>query len=293
MNHRSPFFILANPRSGSSLLRIVCDCNEYLTVPPESGFLLWWGKKYKDISEAELSQSKILNELVDDILSSKKFETWQIEKEELLNFLRLHHPKSYADAGSLVYYFQAKKRGKSPKIWGDKNNYYIHHLQEIIELYPKAKFIHLVRDGRDVACSYRNLPSIASKSDYFPNLTVDLVEIAREWATNNLRIDAFLKQKAQGNFLVLAYEDVVLSLEETSRKISDFLGVPFDKNMLEYDVLNRKNNLEPSQTLDWKMNTLKKPDKSRINQYMDQFTKEQIELFTKEAGTVLKKYGYV
>ncbi len=292
MNHQSPFFILANPRSGSSLLRIVCDCNENLTVPPESGFLLWWRTKYSNITAKDICTPDILNELVEDILSSKKFETWKIEKEQLLDFLKLHKPRSYAEVGSLVYYFQAHTRGKHPKIWGDKNNYYIHHLEEIIELYPEARFIHLIRDGRDVACSYRNLPAISSKSDYFPNLPVALEEIAKEWMENNIRIEAFLQNSASGKFIVVNYEDVVLSLETTSRKICNFLEVSFDTQMLEYDVLNKKNSLEPSQTLDWKMNTLKKPDKSRINQYLDQFTTAEIEMFNEQAGTVLKSYGY-
>ncbi|MFC7356859.1 sulfotransferase family protein [Jejudonia soesokkakensis] len=293
MNHQSPFFILANPRSGSSLLRIICDCNSKLTVPPESGFLLWWKSKYENISTKDLRDPIQIEKLVTDILSSKKIETWQLEKEQLIQYLIYHNPVSYAHVGSLVYYFQALMRKKKPIVWGDKNNYYIHHLYDLIELYPDAKYIHLVRDGRDVACSYRNLTSIVSTSDYFPNLPVDISEIAKEWADNNRRIELFLKTNAKNNFLLVKYEDLVRSMKDTCIKISEFLNVPFDKTMLEYNVLNKKNNLEPSQTVDWKMNTLKKPDTSRIHQYKLQFSAEELDLFNLHAGSALKNYGYV
>jgi hypothetical protein len=41
------FFILSNPRSGSSLLRIICDSHQQLSVPPESGFMEWCIKNIK------------------------------------------------------------------------------------------------------------------------------------------------------------------------------------------------------------------------------------------------------
>jgi hypothetical protein len=292
MNHDSPFFILSNPRSGSSLLRIICDCNNHLTVPPESGFLLWWKSKYESISPEELKTPVILDKLVQDILSSKKFETWNLKKVELFEYLSLHNPNSYAQVGSLIYYFQAHKREKHPIVWGDKNNYYIYHLDELITLYPNAKFIHLIRDGRDVACSYRNLSSITSSSDYFPKLPFEIEEIAKEWADNNCRIEKFLNEKARGNFLLIKYEELVRSLENTCKKISEFLNVPYDEKMLEYDILNKMNRLEPSQTLDWKMNTLKKPDSSRIKQYLQKFSAQELELFNTHAGVTLKNFGY-
>ena len=293
MNHSTPFFILANPRSGSSLLRIICDCNSALAVPPESGFLVWWKAKYEQELPSKWKSPEFLDQFVTDVLSSKKFETWNVEHKELLDFIAEVQPATYSEAASLVYHYHARKRGKQPTYWGDKNNYYIKHLEELIGLYPHARFIHLVRDGRDVACSYKNLKQLTSGSDYFPNLTDNIGEIAAEWAENNDAIADFLQAEASANSLLVKYEDLIVSPEETSKTICEFLGVPFDKTMLEYDRLNRQNNLEPAATLDWKMNTLNKPDKTRIGRYARLLSKGEINTFNRRAAGTLERYGYV
>ncbi len=293
MQHRTPFFILANPRSGSSLLRIICECNAKLTVPPESGFLLWWEQRYGNVSSEDLADPTKLEDMVDDVLTSKKIETWQLDKKKLLSFIKQQQPKDYATFGSLVYYFYGSSQGKSPVYWGDKNNYYIHHLEAIIRLYPEARFLHLVRDGRDVACSYLNLKHIESSSAYFPNLPTTVEAIASEWDENNKRIAAFLETLPKQQSLLIPYEDVVLHLETTARKICEFLGVAFDPNMLTYHQWNRARSIEPQETLDWKKKTLEKPDSSRINQYRNQLSPSEIKQFETTAAHSLQHYGYL
>lgn len=292
MNHEAPFFILANPRSGSSLLRIVCDCNKDLTVPPESGFLVWWKPKYRTVTTREWTQPEMIEQFVTDVLSSKKIETWHLAKKELSSYILEHRPRNFAEAASLVYYFQAKQRDKDPLLWGDKNNYYIHHLEELLAIYPKARFVHLIRDGRDVACSYRNLRQLDSSSAYFPNLPFDIEAISSEWSENNNTILTFLEQLPAAQYTTVHYEDMILSLAETCIFLCAFLGVPFDSQMLNYAALNQKNKLEPDETMDWKRKTLSNPDAAKINQYKKQLLKDELELFMVGAGDTLKKFGY-
>ena len=292
MDYSPPFFILANPRSGSSLFRIICDCNSQLSVPPESGFLVWWSSKYGTVTAEELADFNFLEVLVSDILSSKKIETWGLEKQVLLQYIVEHSPENYAEVASLVYYFQAGIRDKKPKRWGDKNNYYIHHLAELVTLYPKAKFIHLVRDGRDVACSYKNLKKIDSNSPYFPHLTDEIEAIAHEWSGNNRKIAAFLKGIDTENVLQVRYEDLLLDLKATSEVVCSFLEVNFDETMLRYYELNAKNAIEPAKTLDWKKKTLQQPDTSKIGQYKAQLTSEELKTFHAVAQTTLSTYHY-
>ena len=193
---------------------------------------------------------------------------------------------------SLVYFFQAEMRGKKPKCWGDKNNYYIHHLEELVILYPKAKFIHLIRDGRDVACSYKNLKKIDSKSPYFPHLTDDIEAIAHEWSANNQKIEDFLKDRSSENVLTIRYEDLLLDLKGTCEAVCRFLNVSFDPTMLRYYELNTKNAIEPSQTLDWKKKTLQQPDTAKIGQYKAQLSSEELKTFHSVAQTTLTTYHY-
>ena len=61
-----------------------------------------------------------------------------------------------ADAGLRAFYAPYAERF-SKKIVGDKTPLYILHMSRIQRCLPEARFIHLIRDGRDVALSYRGL----------------------------------------------------------------------------------------------------------------------------------------
>jgi hypothetical protein len=48
MVNKKQVFIIGNPRSGTSLLRIMLNSHSSMVVPPECGFIQWWYQKYKD-----------------------------------------------------------------------------------------------------------------------------------------------------------------------------------------------------------------------------------------------------
>ena len=288
----SPFFILANPRSGSSLLRLVCDSNSNLIVPPESGFLEWWYKKYKNWDESWIDH-KLFLEFIDDLLSSKKFEIWNFDVQLFKNLVTNEKPKNYSSLMSLVYYSYSRQQEKSIVRWGDKNNYYIHRLDLLYKIFPNAKFIHLIRDGRDVAVSYRNIKKIDSKSPYKPQLPAEMLEIAKEWDSNINKINSFLNTIPEVNQLEIKYEDLLKNTKISALKICDFLNVPYEEEMLHYYRRNLRHHTEPKATLDWKKKTLQKPDISNIGKYIDELTETELQIFESECLTTLKKYSYV
>src|SRR5690606_14260941 len=121
------------------------------------------------------------------VLSSKKIETWHLDPEVLQALVAERRPMSYADLVDCVYL--AYSDGPAHiQIVADKNNYYINHLEDLPQIWNDASFIHLVRDGRDVACSYLEVGQLASTSPYKPRFPKELSEIAREWSLNVDRI---------------------------------------------------------------------------------------------------------
>lgn len=292
MHKNPPFFILANPRSGSSLLRIICDSHSHITVPPESGFMEWWHKVYGDWSAQDSKNPAKVNAFIKHLISSKKFETWHFDSAVLVAQIEQENPTSYSELCALVYRSYGKQKGKIPTLWGDKNNYYIEKTALLHALYPSAKYIHLVRDGRDVATSYVALKDLRTQSQYAPKLTANIVEIAQEWDHNNRKLDAFFDGVGRENVLLLRYEDLVSDLKKTCHTITTFLGVPMDKRMLTYDSINREESLEPEETLDWKKKTLEKPDTSNIGKYKKLLSEEEISTFNAIAAISLKKYQY-
>ena len=291
MYNAQPFFILSNPRSGSSLLRIALDCHSELTVPPECGFIQWWYKKYSNWKVKD-NYSERLNEFCKDIASSKKIETWDLDfiffKELVLNCL----PVNYSELTSLIYISFGLNRGKNIKMWGDKNNYYIHHVNLLNNLFPSAKYIFLVRDGRDVACSYRELNQLKSRSKYFPKLTSEISTIAQEWKENNENLLSFFESVSEQNKLIVKYEDLITDLEAELYRISKFINLPFDIKMLKYYEINQEHKIEPEIMIDWKKKTLKEPDSSGINKYKMRLSREEILSFNSIAINCLKYFDY-
>jgi hypothetical protein len=281
-------FILGNPRSGTSLLRLMINSHPALIAPPESGFLHWWFNKYHSWNLQNSNSATDIEQFVADLMTSKKFETWNINKLGLIEFIKLNKPKNYAELGSLIYLFWGNARNKIASAIIDKNNYYIHHLRDLSNIWPDAKFIFLIRDGRDVACSYLDMQTLATQSPYKPKLPVNIEEIAREWSANNQNIYDFLEQRSKERWIMIRYEDLLVDTEMTLQKICLFLDVNYAEEMMLY----YKTNDEPDSTLDWKKKTLESPDASNIGKYKNRLKAEEIEVFNNIANTMLNFAGY-
>lgn len=282
-----PFFILSNPRSGSSLLRVICDSHQEITVPPECGFIEWLYSKYHDWEDQDNFTSR-LDHFCSELQSTRKFGTWHFDFPLFENFVKEHRPVSFADLAALVHITYGHQKTKKIKVWGDKNNYYIHKTKLIHRLYPKSKFLFIVRDGRDVATSYIALKNLETNSPFAPQLPSKIEDIAEEWNNNNLMVFSFLSNLREEDFYLLKYEDLITNFKETCEAICRFLKVNFDPTMLQYYKLE----LEPKETLDWKRKTLKSPDKLAIGKYKKELEKDQITRFNSVAEESLVRFGY-
>ena len=276
------YFILGNPRSGTSLLRIVLNAHPNIIAPPESGFLQWWFNSYKEWPPEDIEA------FAGDIHSSKKFETWNISIDELVASLETNAPNSYGEACALIYLHYARSIGKSQiKAIIDKNNYYIHHIPEIRKIWPDANFIHLVRDGRDVACSYLELKDIATDSPYRPKLPEDVASIAREWVSNNQLIERELSDIPERRLLI-RYEDLISEKRSTLDRILEFADLEWSDQLDDHT----SGNDEPASTMDWKKRTRGPFDPARVGRYRSCLSDDQISTFEKLAGSALEHYGY-
>lgn len=132
--------------------------------------------------------------------------------------------------------YTAMKNGK--KIPCDQTPRYILYIDEILKLYPDSRIINMVRDPRAVLLSqknkwkrrwmgYKNFPlkeSIRTKINYHP-ITISMI-----WNASVRAVNRFVEHP---RVLQVKYEDIIASSETEVRKICNFLGVPFHKEMLE------------------------------------------------------------
>lgn len=289
-NLRPPIFILGNPRSGTTLLRLMLTCHRDIVIPPECGFAVWLYDKYRDWSPSRADT--LIAPFVDDVAAAKKFDTWGVDRRELADFLAAERPGSYAEAASLVYEHYGRSRGRSFSRWGDKNNFHVDYVATLDALFPRAFFVHIVRDGRNVACSYKQLHTAALESRYAPRLPWEIEDIAGEWMAHNDKIAAGLAKLAPERSRRIRFEDLVVDTENQLRALCEALGEEFDPAMLDYHRTNARQELEPAELMAWKKKTLQPPIRSEVDRFRRELDADEIAAFEKAAGGVLKRYGY-
>ena len=256
---KEPIFILANPRSGSSAFRMILNSTNESVFPPECGFIQWLYPKYKD-----WHSDKIID-FVKDVLESKKMEGWNLKYEPLVLYIALSNPKSYSEACYLVYKYYGELSGKDVKVWGDKNNYYIHHLDTISEIYPNAKYIWLKRNPKDVCASYLKVNELSDDIQYKPKVSNDIDDIFNEIKENYTKIEEFLKNIDDSNKILVNFEDIITKDDKILNELGSFVGIDISKAMFNFDKKIYFD--EPEITMAWKGKTKEKLDASYIDTY--------------------------
>jgi len=287
---KSPIFIIGNPRSGTTLLRLMLSSHKNIVIAPESGFSVWFYPTYKDWNPKQVSRK---DDLIDKILKSRKFDTWGISELDVVKEINYKNPQNYVEFVSCIYELYAKKMKKEFKRWGDKNGFYVKCPETIKELFQDAVLIHIVRDGRDIACSYRELMKRNIQSLYKPNLNTSIFDIANEWRNNLLHVSKVFNDINSSDYMTVRYEDLVLNTESSLRKICFFLGEVYDENMNNFYVENQVKSLEPVEFIQWKEKTLLPIQEKNVGKYKNCLSnKEKLE-FESIAGDVLSMFNYI
>ena len=272
MNEPAPFFIVGSARSGTTLLRLMLNAHPEVAVPPESRF----------ITELYPGEGKVqIETFLTALAAHKRFRTWDLPISVVADELRA----TAADASQVEYpeaiaaAFRAYARVGGKSRWGDKTPRYVEHLELLSELFPTARFIHLIRDGRNVALSYANVP--------FGPKTVG--KAAALWSKRVCAGHQVGRALLTGRYLEVLYEDLVEDAEGETKDICDFIGLDFDPGMLDYterargSVLPRASMYNPH---------VKKKPTANVRSWQDSMPADQVEVFEAVAGDTLSLIGY-
>ena len=122
------------------------------------------------------------------------------------------------------YELYADKHGK-PR-WGDKTPDYIRKMKKVQKTLPEARFIHVIRDGRDAGLSQNARIAKRGKDPVPPS------EMARRWRKRivKARIDA----EEVEHYIEVRYEDMVPDTEGDLRRVCEYIELDFDPVMLRY-----------------------------------------------------------
>lgn len=214
-----PFFIIGSGRSGSTLLRLMLASHSRIGIPPETWYLL---RIPQDIP----SDRPLTPEEVDAVVRTMTGHyRWPDMKFEAAAFRVRVASLDRPDLRSIieaVYKQHLEPEGKVR--WGDKTPGYIEIVPRLSRLFPEAKFIHIFRDGRDVARSYQ------VQGWYGRGLSSN----SKEWMETMAFNEHLRSSVYAGKILQLRYEDLVADPEATVRRICDFLEEKFEPGMLHW-----------------------------------------------------------
>lgn len=283
MNSNLPvFFILCKGRSGSTLLQMLLNGHPQVQVPLESRFFIYLHQKYASKTSWT---AKDLNQFYKDLFLDDRFrEFWKADRVQLQKALEKEPANTtFARLYKIVcLYHEFEKTKVDIQLIGDKNPVNCLFIPEIKRAFPKAKFIHLVRDPRDVCLSQITNFSIES-----------LAIAAQKWKLFNKTVERHKAQDPSG-FFTLRYEDLVKNPEKSIKEICSFLEIDFRENMIDTNKRNRDySQIDEALEIEKKHGNVNKPISTKsIGKWQKNFTAEQVKKVEGIVKPLMKRYQY-
>ncbi|MDO8302365.1 MAG: sulfotransferase [Sedimentisphaerales bacterium] len=237
----SPVFLVAPVRSGSTLLRLILDSHPAISNPGECDFLFDMlgddgsfpdmANYVKSLSTNRIFLAKKLR--IDERLSCEqtiRSFVGQLVQENAVLTMNLHR-----------------------------------HFHRVPLVFPNARYIHLLRDPRDVAMSCLRM-----------GWGGHVYHAVDDWRDAELSWDRLRSSLTRDQFIEIRYEDLVDDIREVLGSICKFLGIPYSERMLDY---SKTSNYGP-------------PDRKLCYQWKKTYSKDELSLVEGKVGEMLVNRGY-
>lgn len=235
------FFLVGAERSGSTLFRLMLDSHPEIACHGEFEFA------FDHVGD---------NGLAPDADAFKTL----MESDRVFNHFNYEVNPSLSYKENIDFYLDKKKASK--KYIGAT----VHrNIQRIVHIYPGAKFIHLVRDPRDVARSVKNMGW--SSSPY--TSTLRWLKVEQDWEQLKNQLD-------DSCWIEVKFEALVANTESELKSVCNFLGEEFADEMLEFT----------------KSSTYSAPTKGRSEAWRSNMLEREVQLVELAAGDMLQNRGY-
>ncbi len=210
----SPIFIVGFHRSGTTLLRLVLNAHSQIMIPAETHVIVKL--------HARLGAQPDPDAFIKALFSDKRFQRiWQCDHDVLRKALE----RSPADLGKLFhtsFQFLASSQGKAR--WGEKTPNNVRYITTIARLFPDARFVHIIRDGRDIACS---LKTVGWYNRALPRMALSWRKVVTRGRRQGRRL-------GDRRYCEVRYEDLVHNPEQQLKVICRFAEIEFEPGMIQF-----------------------------------------------------------
>jgi hypothetical protein len=278
-------FIVGVARSGTTLLRLMLDAHPDLAIPPETHFIpqvIKAGEGSDDPSSAALEV----------ITTHRRWPDFGLDAGELRARLERHRHLGAGDALREFYGLYAEQHGK--RRWGDKSTNYVRQMRPISRVLPEARYVHLIRDGRDVALSLVDV-------HFGPETVADAAE---KWSSEISK--ARRSSKRLPHYIEVRYEELIADPEPVLRSVCEAMALPWDDAILDYqeraggriaetvrDFDRAVGDAVPAEVRAGHQANVSKPlQASRADRWRSEMSPPDLARFEEIAGATLDELGY-
>ena len=278
-------FVVGMNRSGTTLLRMMLDAHPQLTIPPETHFVPALIKACKEPGATP-------EDALEAMKSAREWGDFGFSDVEMLTRLRATNMRP---GPAVRTFYQAYMDQQGKPRWGEKTPTYVQRMRLIERALPEARFVHVIRDGRDVALSVLDRT--------VRDLTA--ADVARRWTKKITKA----RQAAPRlrHYTEVRYEDLIGDTEPILRRVCEFIKLDFDPEMLAYHERSgerlkemaralpgdgRAQHLSVERRMATHAMTTKPPSADRVARWRTQMSASDRAAFEEVAGTLLAELGY-
>jgi len=277
-------FIVGCPRSGTTWARLIFRHHPAVITTKEShAFPIVLGKFWGMGADAP---NKILDKYDDDVKNKTVGLHLYVGRKDLRQFVNeISGRNDLVDAkkAELIIRFIFDKffvafGGTKNHLFVEKTPPHMFYMEKILKMYPEAKIVEVVRDGRDVCVSLEMLGE-----RWCPATREGQIE---EWIKYvKAGMELCSNKSYEGRVLQVKYEDVKKDPFEQIKKMYTFAGIEAHPNLIT----------SVTELTDFK-NYIKKGGRylrrGQVGDWKNHFTSEDIKLFKKMANNFLIGLGY-
>lgn len=211
-SENTPIFVVGSPRSGTTLLYHLLIAADPFPIYMAESRVMTCSEYYGNLTEK--SRSQFLN----DFFRSRQFARSGLDEKRFRRKVDVD-AITYVDFLRIFMDEISDMQGKVR--WVEKTPGHLRHMNTLAETFDTAKFIHMVRDGRDVALSMRKL---RWTHEYGGSQVLQLLEAAKRWE-EDVQQARRSRRRLPDRVLEIKYEDFVADPDHALERVGAFADV--------------------------------------------------------------------
>jgi LPS sulfotransferase NodH len=275
--------VIGTQRSGSNLFRLMLNqLPEVVALHPPHILQTFMPllPSYGALTDQHGSPTPAFSELIDDVCTfvERNPASWDnisLDRQEVAS--RCSKP-SLIEIYRVIQERAAEVHQKP--VWCCKSMANVSYIPEIEAAGLAPIYIHLYRDGRDVALSFRK--AVVGEKHWY--------HIAQQWVKDQREALDFTAQYARDRTIQVRYENLVADPERVMRDICEKVGVAFTPEVLQYHRSEEAQSIAQAGSM-W-ANVVKPVMSQNSNKFLSEMRDDEVALYEAVAGETLKELGY-